>query len=73
MNDQDVFDESYRKAGKMDCSHFSTTLGDIVPHLIERVRPDLLDGNNGGKKADAELYKLNVYGSTESLSPHLYN
>lgn len=61
LNNRDVLDESYRKAGKMDTDSFAVTLGDVIPHLLERVRPDLSEGTDGNKKLVAELYKLKFY------------
>lgn len=57
-----MLDESYRKAGKLDSSDFFTSLEDIIPHLLDKVTPDLLEGEDESKKLVSELYKLNVYG-----------
>ena len=60
INDQDVYDESYRKAGKLSAGEFSTGL-DVV-NLIKIVRNNLLRGRQAQKPVRAELYNLNVYG-----------
>lgn len=54
-------DESYRKAGKLDVTHFSSTFNLADSGLIDIVRSELLEGENDRKTVRAELYKLNVY------------
>jgi hypothetical protein len=61
-NNEDILDESYRKAGKLDRARFSVDLGDELPNLLTIVKDVLLDGENENKSVRAELYKLNVYG-----------
>ncbi|TFY81325.1 hypothetical protein EWM64_g2684 [Hericium alpestre] len=61
LNHEDVLDETYRKAGKMDTSCFSTP---IVPErngLLDIVRANLLEGVDSTRPIQVELYKLNVY------------
>ena len=67
VNNEDVHDESYRKAGKMDFGNFATSLDVIGIGLIDAVRGELLDGENDAREIKVEMYKLNVYGSFESL------
>lgn len=63
---QDVMDESYRKAGKLDASSFATP---IVPERTDLVRivPDfLLEGEDNKTAIQMEIYKLNIYGEADS-------
>ncbi|TFY75754.1 hypothetical protein EWM64_g8258 [Hericium alpestre] len=62
LDQKDVFDESYRKAGKMDVTHFSTPIVPERTDLPTIIRYDLLDGENSTRPIRFELYKLNVYG-----------
>ena len=60
---KDVYDETYRKAGKLDRQHFSTNL---VPHesgLLASLQETLLEGHSKETSMHCELYKLNVYGT----------
>lgn len=63
LDKQDVLDESYRKAGKMDTGQFSTQFDVQKMRLVDRVRAQLLEGEDERKPISAELYKLNVYGT----------
>ena len=54
-------DETYRKAGKMDTDHFSTSLEPYHTELIKIVRTYLLEGTDSARKIKVELYKFNVY------------
>jgi hypothetical protein len=60
-NKEDVMDETYRKAGKMDNDCFSTPLVPDHTDLIKIVRNYLLEGPDSTRKIKIELYKLNVY------------
>ena len=71
VKQEDVLDETYRKAGKMDSECFSSTLDPFETELIKIVRGYLLEGFKSGKGIKAELYKLNIYGKYSSLF-HLY-
>ncbi|XP_055334326.1 uncharacterized protein LOC129585604 [Paramacrobiotus metropolitanus] len=62
MNQQDVYDETYRKAGKMDTEEFSSKFDLERSGILTRIRDDLLDHTNYGRPVEWELYKLNVYG-----------
>lgn len=59
-NGENVFDESYRKAGKMDLTSFSTLLDPRSLGIYEHVSKALLTESH--VSMDMELYKLNVYG-----------
>jgi hypothetical protein len=58
-----VFDETYRKAGKMDAGSFSPILDPFRTDLIKIIRGYLLEGTQSTENIKAELYKLNVYGT----------
>ncbi|KAJ7093439.1 hypothetical protein B0H15DRAFT_832331 [Mycena belliarum] len=69
---QDVLDETYRKAGKMDLGKFSACLDVAASGLLDTISPDLLEGQNAaqGKIIRAEMYKLNVYGPGSFFKAH---
>ncbi|KAG5641470.1 hypothetical protein DXG03_005122 [Asterophora parasitica] len=62
LNHDDVLDESYRKAGKMDAELFLARFDPTRLGIVEYVREQLLEGADEEKDIKAELYKLNVYG-----------
>lgn len=64
MDQKDVLDETYRKAGKMDLDKFAARLDVVASGLVDAISPDILQGQttDGDKVLRAELYKLNVYG-----------
>ena len=62
VNKEDVLDESYRKAGKMDVADFTTNFVVEDLGLMDAIRSKLLDGHESNKAIKVELYKLNVYG-----------
>jgi hypothetical protein len=62
INNQDTYDESYRKAGKLSAGEFCTGLDVVNSKLIKIVRDNLLRGMQARKPMRAELYNLNVYG-----------
>ena len=59
-NEENVFYESYRKAGKMDLTSFATLFDPRTLGIYELVSKALLIQNFA--TMDMELYKLNVYG-----------
>ncbi|KAF9053211.1 hypothetical protein BJ165DRAFT_1607941 [Panaeolus papilionaceus] len=67
---QDVLDERYRKAGKMDAGDFSSQFTplahDVVPLIHENLVKDISKRN-----VRVELYKLNVYGPGSFFRPHV--
>jgi hypothetical protein len=70
---ENVFDETYRKARKMDSENFVPVLDGLDPFhtdLIKIIRGYLLEGDQSKKSIKMELYKLNVYGThiTPSLA-----
>lgn len=62
LNKQDVVDEAYRKAGKMDNTKFSTLFNPRDAGLLDSVVTNLLRDRITTDEVYAELYKLNVYG-----------
>jgi len=62
MNQQDVYDETYRKAGKMDVGRFSTQFHPANHGIIEVIRDVLLGNRVDLGSIRVEPYKLNVYG-----------
>jgi hypothetical protein len=63
MNQENVLDETYRKAGKMDLDKFAPMLDLLQTDLMRIVRGYLLEGTQSTQGIRAELYKLNVYGT----------
>ncbi|KAF7329115.1 Fe2OG dioxygenase domain-containing protein [Mycena kentingensis (nom. inval.)] len=69
LNQENVLDENYRKAGKMDLDKFaarfdvSGVLGVVAPYLFE-------DQGTGASTLHAEMYKLNVYGPGSFFKAH---
>ena len=69
-NQEDVLDESYRKAGKMAASAFMTRLDPHRPGLVNAIRLGLLE-RTSVEGVRAELCKLNVYGEQHTACPVL--
>jgi len=63
VNKEDVLDETYRKAGRIDTERFAPLLDPPVhTDLLKIIRGYLLEGTQSINNIKAELYKLNVYG-----------
>jgi len=63
FGDQDVFDETYRKAWKMDVSQFSAQFDLARSGIMELVHDQLLGyEDRGSMTLVPHLYKLNIYG-----------
>ena len=62
VNQQDVLDESYRKAGKMDVENFALNFNPVSSGLLKHVKERLFSVDFKPREVRAELYKLNVYG-----------
>lgn len=62
-NQEDVYDETYRKAVKLDNIAFAVNLVPGHCGLIDNIREILLEGHDAGTSIRCELYKLNVYGT----------
>jgi hypothetical protein len=58
-NGENVFDETYRKAGKMDLTAFSTLFDPRSLGIHDQIIQGLFTRDRG---VEMELYKLNVYG-----------
>ncbi|KAK7755004.1 hypothetical protein SLS62_003088 [Diatrype stigma] len=61
---EDVYDEKYRKAAKMDPSQFSTSFNPYTLGIVDEIAQSLLPSAAGSEPARAvraELYKLNIY------------
>ncbi|KZT01145.1 uncharacterized protein LAESUDRAFT_492397 [Laetiporus sulphureus 93-53] len=69
VNQNDVFDETYRKAGKLDTSKFALKFDPATSGLLDAFRGDLLEDDKD-KPIRAELYKLNVYGPGSFFKIH---
>ena len=60
---ENVYDESYRKAGRLGSDFFRPMLDvKAVRKLTDLIRERLLGGSKEDKGIRAELYNLNVYG-----------
>ncbi|KAI0794405.1 hypothetical protein C8Q74DRAFT_1248588, partial [Fomes fomentarius] len=70
LNDKDVLDESYRKAGKLDIDSFMLAFDAERTGLLDAVRMALFPGREETRSIDAELYKLNIYGKDAFFKPH---
>ncbi|KAI0927627.1 hypothetical protein AcV5_008111 [Taiwanofungus camphoratus] len=70
VDQKDVLDESYRKAGKLDAAHFAIKFDPARLGLIDAIRTDLLEGHEARRSVYAELYKLNVYGKDSFFKAH---
>ncbi|KAI9571699.1 hypothetical protein HD554DRAFT_2016574 [Boletus coccyginus] len=67
-NGENVLDESYRKAGKMDLTSFATLLDPRTLGIYDEVSKALL--TQSFATMDMELYKLNVYGKGDFFKAH---
>ena len=63
-DDESVLDESYRKAGVLSNDEFAVKLDVEESGLMSLIRNELLEGWAAQKTIKAELYKLNVYGTS---------
>ncbi|TDL27718.1 hypothetical protein BD410DRAFT_781599 [Rickenella mellea] len=68
-NQEDVLDENYRKAGKMDLNHFSINFSPERIGLAMEVKFRLLGLDADERNIRLEPYKLNVYGSLVVVLP----
>ncbi|KAE9394942.1 hypothetical protein BT96DRAFT_886097 [Gymnopus androsaceus JB14] len=68
---EDVLDETYRKAGKLNLEHFSATFDLLESRIMDVVRPFILQGDNEQfVTVRPELYKLNVYDKGAFFKAH---
>ncbi|EAU84544.1 hypothetical protein CC1G_00063 [Coprinopsis cinerea okayama7 len=68
---EDVLDESYRKAWKLDASRFATQLDIASSGILSTVREALLQYGNSRHTLEAHLDKMNVYGPGSFFKPHV--
>lgn len=61
LGGKDVFDETYRKAEKLDTDDFCTDFCPYTLGLVNIVNQLLVPSINEKRSVRAELYKLNVY------------
>ncbi|KAF4618639.1 hypothetical protein D9613_009832 [Agrocybe pediades] len=70
-NQEDVYDESYRKAGKLDVNHFATAFNPSESGIIDMAHELLFPSGNEERSIKAQLYKLNVYGPGSFFKSHV--
>jgi len=72
-NGKDVYDESYRKALKLDTTSFCTDFCPYEAGIIDTITQILLPGVSTRRRGiRAELYKLNVYrGPSDKFKAHV--
>lgn len=66
--EEDIYDETYRKAVKMDASNFAVQFDPVRAGLIKTIEEQLLRSQKEEMSINAEIYKLNVYGDPQRLS-----
>ncbi|KAH9886954.1 hypothetical protein C8Q73DRAFT_794985 [Cubamyces lactineus] len=72
IQQKDVYDESYRKAGKLDKGDFAINLSPDALGIVDAIRDELLvETVSQREQIRAELYKLNVYGPQSFFKPHV--
>ncbi|KAF8173872.1 hypothetical protein K438DRAFT_1683094 [Mycena galopus ATCC 62051] len=70
-NQEDVLDETYRKAGQMSAKDFTISFNLEKSGILADVHTQLLEGfGHSGKRIEVELYKLNVYGKGSFFKAH---
>ncbi|TFK61149.1 hypothetical protein BDN72DRAFT_477667, partial [Pluteus cervinus] len=67
---QTVYDETYRKARKLDTDRFSALVDIHSSGIAQHVSNELLEGENSKRVLRFELYKLNVYEKDSFFKPH---
>lgn len=68
-NHEDVLDETYRKAGKLDAEDFATSFEVQSSNLVSILRDKLLIADSEAN-IRAERYKINVYGKRLPCIPN---
>ncbi|KAF6748371.1 hypothetical protein DFP72DRAFT_574982 [Ephemerocybe angulata] len=68
---EDVLDESYRKAWKLDVSQFASQFDVVTSGVLDTVQEQLLLYESSTKTLEAYLYKLNIYGPGSFFKPHV--
>ena len=62
-NSEDILDESYRRAGKLNIVEFAAKLEIETSKVMDAIRYGLLVGDRSTVGMIVEMYKLNVYGT----------
>ncbi|KAF8348607.1 hypothetical protein F5887DRAFT_950957 [Amanita rubescens] len=70
-NKEDVYDESYRKAKKLNTGSFMVGLDVVRLGLPRIISEALVVGQTSPKSVRAELYKLNIYGEGSFFKAHV--
>ncbi|KZV90438.1 hypothetical protein EXIGLDRAFT_616972, partial [Exidia glandulosa HHB12029] len=70
VDQKDVLDESYRRAGKLDKTDFALNLDVVSTGLLHAVHNALFGWEDQPRNIKAELYKLNVYGPGSFFKAH---
>ncbi|KAF9528390.1 hypothetical protein CPB83DRAFT_894426 [Crepidotus variabilis] len=73
INQQDVLDDKYRKAGKLDATDFATQFTPAYLGIVNPIYEHLLKGRVTASTMPiiVELYKLNVYGPGAFFKAHV--
>ncbi|KAI0686996.1 hypothetical protein C8Q76DRAFT_686525 [Earliella scabrosa] len=72
VDNEDVMDETYRKAGKLDTEDFLVGFEVVRSGILDVVHSELaIDRLVKEDAIRAELYKLNVYGPGSFFKPHV--
>ncbi|KAI0334271.1 hypothetical protein GY45DRAFT_1359215 [Cubamyces sp. BRFM 1775] len=72
IQQKDVYDESYRKAGKLDKGNFAINISPDALGIVDAIRDELLvEARSRREPIRAELYKLNVYGPQSFFKAHV--
>ncbi|KAI0747534.1 hypothetical protein C8Q74DRAFT_1452974 [Fomes fomentarius] len=72
VNQQDVFDETYRKASKLDAEDFVVRYDPVRSGVLDIIHSELaIDRLVKQDAIRAELYKLNIYGPGSFFKPHV--
>ncbi|KAJ3505549.1 hypothetical protein NLJ89_g7359 [Agrocybe chaxingu] len=71
VGQKDVFDETYRKAGKMDSANFATQFHPYTCGVVDAIRNTMLSPQNTNRGIKVEMYKLNVYGPGAFFKAHV--
>ncbi|KIJ19142.1 hypothetical protein PAXINDRAFT_128457, partial [Paxillus involutus ATCC 200175] len=66
-NGENILDETYRKAGKMDLTAFSAPFDPRSLGIHDQISQGLFTRERG---VEMELYKLNIYGKGDFFKPH---
>ncbi|KAF9475093.1 hypothetical protein BDN70DRAFT_275955 [Pholiota conissans] len=70
-NEEDVLDENYRKAGKLDTTDFAAQFSPWNSGVLKTAVESLFKKEDSMADVTAELYKLNVYGPGSFFKRHV--